>query len=46
MKRITIYDVEPEIIGKVCEDNGISEAYLIEMLMEHIEEVKEENGLK
>jgi hypothetical protein len=46
MKRITIYDVEAEIINRVCDDNNISEAELIEMLMEHIDEVKQDNDLK
>lgn len=45
MERIMIYEVESKIIDKVCTDNNISEAELVEMLMEHIEEVKEENNL-
>ena len=45
MQRIEVYDVEAEKIEKICDANDISAAYLIEMLMDFIDEVKEEYGL-
>ncbi len=46
MTRIMVFDDTDEQIQKVCEDNNILPAELIEMLMEYINEVKEENDLK
>lgn len=46
MTRVMVYEDTEKQIRKVCEDNDISEAELIEMLMEYIEEVKENNELE
>lgn len=46
MTRVMVYEDTEKHIRKVCEDNDISEAELIEMLMEYIEEVKEDNELE
>ncbi len=46
MTRLTAYDVEAREIEKICEDNDTTEAEVIEALMEHIKEVKEEQGWK
>lgn len=45
MTRINAYDTDAQIIEKVCEDNDITECELIEMLMEFLDDVKEDNGL-
>lgn len=39
-----VFDVDAEKIEKVCEDNGISTADIIEALLDHLEEVKDECG--
>lgn len=44
MKRIWVYDTEAEAIDRICDDNDITEAELIEMLMDYIDEVKADNG--
>lgn len=46
MKKISVYDTEAEAIERICDDNDITEAELIEMLMDYIDEVKADNGWK
>ena len=46
MKTIRIYDYDAERIEKVCEANDMSEHELIELLLDYLNEVKEENNLK
>lgn len=46
MTKIMVFDSTEEEIQKVCEDNNILPADLIEMLMEYMDEVKENNDLK
>ncbi len=46
MKTILVYDTEAEEIEKISEDNGIPECEIIEMLMEYVEQMKEDNGLR
>jgi hypothetical protein len=41
-----VYDDTEQEIQKVCNDNDITEADLIEMLMEYLDEAKENNGLR
>ena len=45
MKSIRIYDYDAERIEQVCNDNDMSEHELIELLLDHLEEVKDEYGL-
>ena len=46
MQYILIYDTEAEKIDKVCEENNIAPAELIEMLMEFIDDAKVYNRLQ
>ena len=46
MKTIRIYDYDAERIEEVCEANDMSEHELIELLLDYLNEVKEENNLK
>ena len=46
MKTICIYDCDAESIEKVCNDNDMSEHELMELLLEHLDEVKEDYDLK
>lgn len=46
MTNITVYDTEAEAIERICEDNDVTEAELIEMLMDYVDEVKADNGWK
>jgi len=46
MTKISVYDTEAEAIERICEDNDVTEAELIEMLMDYINEVKADNGWK
>lgn len=46
MTNITVYDTEAKAIERICEDNDVTEAELIEMLMDYIDEVKADNGWK
>ena len=46
MKTISVYDIEADAIEKISEDNDIPECEIIEMLMEHAEEMNQANGLK
>jgi len=40
MRQISVYDTEAEAIERICEDNDVTEAELIEELMDYIEDVK------
>ena len=46
MKTISVYDIEADAIEKISEDNDIPECEIIEMLMEYVEQMKQDNGLK
>lgn len=46
MKTISVYDIEADVIEKISDDNDISECEVIEMLMEYVEQMKQDNGLK
>lgn len=46
MKSILAYDIEANEIEKISEENDIPECEIIEMLMEYVEQMKEDNGLK
>ena len=45
MKTITVYDIEAEAIEKISNDNDIPECEVIEMLMDYVEQMKQDNGL-
>lgn len=44
MQRITVYDIEAKVIEDICDLNDVTEAEVIEALMEYIEDVKVNNG--
>jgi len=46
MKTIGIYDYDYERIEKVCEDNDMSEHELVELLLDNLDDLKEEYNLK
>ena len=46
MKAIYVYDCDAELINAISEDNDISAATVVEMLLEYVEDMKEANGLK
>ena len=46
MTNITVYDTEAKAIERICEDNDVTEAELIEMLMDYIDEIKAFHGWK
>lgn len=46
MKRVWVYDTEAEAIERICEDNDVTEAELIEELMDYIDEIKDYHGWK
>lgn len=46
MKNILVYDYEAEKLEQVADDNKMSVAELMEMLVEFIDDCKEEYGLK
>ncbi len=45
MKNISVYDIEADTIEKISNDNDIPECEVIEMLMEYVEQMKEDNNL-
>ena len=45
MKAILVYDWDAELINALSRDNDISTASVVEMLLDHVEDVKEENEL-
>ena len=46
MTEISVYDTEAEAIENICESNDVTEAELIEMLMDYIDEIKDYHGWK
>ena len=46
MTEIWVYDTEAETIQQICEKNDVTEAELIEELMDYIDELKAEHGWK
>ncbi len=46
MKQISVYDIEAEEIEKVAEDNDTTTAEIIEMLMDYLDDMKRDNGMK
>ena len=45
MTNITVYDVDAEEINKIADDNELSVAEVIEMLMEYLEDMKRDQCL-
>ena len=47
MREIWIYDTEAEAIERICENNDVTEAELIEMLIDdYVDELKAYHGWK
>lgn len=46
MERISVYDTDAKIIEKICDDNDMTECELIELLLEYVEQMKNDNGLR
>ena len=46
MTNITVYDIEAEDLEKIADENDITIADVVEMLMEYSEEMKKDNGWK
>lgn len=46
MKQITVYDIEADELEKIADVNDTSVAEVIEMLMDYVEEMKKDNGLR
>ena len=46
MTEIWVYDTDAEAIERICEDNDVTEAELIEELMDYIDEIKAFHGWK
>lgn len=44
MKTINVYDTDEQRIAEICEKNDITEAELIETLLDNCEDVLEFNG--
>ena len=42
MQNILVYDTEAEALEKIADANDITVAEIVEMLIEHIEQVKDE----
>jgi hypothetical protein len=45
MKNILVYDIEADEIEKIADENDMSIAEIIEMLMDYAEDMKRDNGL-
>ena len=45
MTSIRIYDVEADKIENIAYDNDLTVADIVEMLMDYVDEMKEDNGL-
>lgn len=45
MKKILVYDTEEELIEKIAEDNDITAAEVVEMLIDYVDEMKRANNL-
>ncbi len=46
MKQISVWDIEADEIEKICDVNEVSEAEVVEALMDYVEDVKKDNGWK
>lgn len=46
MTNITVYDTEAETIQRVADDNDITVAEVIEMLIDYVEDMKNDYDLK
>jgi hypothetical protein len=46
MKKIIVYDIEAEELEKIADANDTNVAEIVEMLMDYVEEMKNDNGLK
>lgn len=46
MQKIMVYDIEAEELEKIAEDNDMTVAEVVELLMEYAEEMKRNNDLK
>lgn len=45
MTSIRVFDVEADKIEKIAYDNHLTAADIVEMLMDYVDEMKEDNGL-
>lgn len=45
MIQISIYDNDAEIIDAICEDNDMTAAEVVELLMDFVDDIKIENNL-
>ena len=46
MTKVWVYDVDAEQIDKICEKNDITSGYLIQLLLDHADDILEEEGLE
>ena len=46
MKHILVYDIESDELEAIADDNDMSVADIIEMLMDYVPEMKKINNLK
>lgn len=46
MTNITVYDIEAEDLEKIADANDTNVAEIINMLMDYVEDMKREYGLK
>ena len=46
MTKVLVYDIEAEDLEKIADENDISVAEVVEMLMAYAEEMKKDNNLK
>ena len=44
MTKITVYNADADTIEKVSDDNDITEAEVVAILCEYLEEAKKDNG--
>ena len=45
MKNIIVYDIEADDIEQICNDNDLTAAEVVEMLMAYVDELKRDNNL-
>lgn len=46
MTNITVYDIEAKELERIADANDTTIAEVVEMLMDYVEEMKKDNGLK
>ena len=46
MKKVTVYDIEAEILERTAEINNTTVAEIVEMLMDYFEDMKADNNLQ